>query len=202
MTDARRSSRATAAAGLFGLLAVLAVVIGWLALSACGLFVPGVGWLIDSCAVPAPSISQNEAERLRGATLAEEARQLERRLAQAASCPTPPPGAPLHAAAPQPPTQLADCPVRRSDQVALLLDASTSMNWSYTLDPAIERRVQDASNRARSNPLSMFSPEFAELRALQERATAAPGTPRIEVAKQALIQLAAFMHQGDSQPVR
>ncbi|WP_207457520.1 hypothetical protein [Azospirillum sp. SYSU D00513] len=190
MTDVRAPSRAAAAAGLFGLLAVLAVVIGWLALSACGLFLPGVGWLLDSCAVAAPSISQEEAERLRGATLAEEARQLERRLAQAASCPTPPPGAPLHAAAPQPPPQLAACPVRRSDRVALLLDASTSMKLSYTLDPDLERRTMEAAQKVEASGMGRASPAFAELQSLLQEMEAAPGTPRIELAKQALTQLA------------
>lgn len=178
MTDVRRPGRAAAAAGLFGLLAVLAVVIGWLALTACGLFLPGVGWLIDSCA--APAIGQDQAERLRGAALAEEARQLERRLAQAASCPPPAQSAP----------QPAACPVRRSDRVVLLLDASTSMKWSYTLDAGLERRAGEAGERLRASGMDRSSLAFAEFQSLLREIETAPGTPRIELAKQALTQLA------------
>ncbi|MCG5241329.1 VWA domain-containing protein [Azospirillum doebereinerae] len=193
----------TAMVPLLAFMALLGVAIGWLALSACSLTLPGIGNLIDAC--PAPSVAvvasfpDAQAESLRGAVLMDQIGQLERQIALAPFCPAPPP-APVPPASPRPRAEapppaprraetLAACPVRRSDRVVLLLDASTSMKFSYALDPAIERRLQVLQDRLKAEGRRPPSPDFAEAMELIRQAERVPGTSRIEIAKQAMTEL-------------
>ena len=167
-------ARSVAAVALFSLFTLMAVIIGWMALPACGFSLPGIGQIINSCTLPPTTVIGIErSDRLATAVLQEEVLQLERQLAQAPSCPVPANGTLLHGAR----QDLAACPVQRSDNVALLVDASSSMKWSFTLDPELERRASNSS-------LSQGERSDAIRQILET-----PGTPRMDVARQALKQL-------------
>ncbi|MGH6918176.1 MAG: hypothetical protein ACREJ0_10785, partial [Geminicoccaceae bacterium] len=117
---------------------------------------------------------------------------------------------------PEPPAQeqaepLEPCPQRRPTEVVLVLDASTSMDWDFDLDPSIEQRMVDVDERARrladrinelqqsgnlfglmTELLSLQQEHAAILRERQalEREVDDPSKiDRIEVARQALAEV-------------
>lgn len=202
------------AGALFTAFAAVAVACGWLALTACGLELPGLG-LIDACrappAVPA-AVSADEAERRREMVLTEELSQIERRLSLAPSCPRPPapppappaPPVPTPASVPAPPAPAPKpppkpqqpraeakpaCEVRRSDNVVLLLDVSGSMEVSYDVPAELERRLNQLDQQFQAAGVLERIALGGELAAIERKINAVPGRKRIDLAKDALTEL-------------
>ncbi len=94
--------------------------------------------------------------------------------------PEPPPPQPV--VAPPPPEPLEACPPPPSDEVILVLDTSSSMEWPFALDPGFEARLwQTAFDRS--------SQGRRQFQAMLEEMERMPGADRIDVARQSLIQL-------------
>lgn len=203
---------------------------GWLTLGACGFSGVAGRLAIDFCPapVPEPSVPQAAvvlgAEQARTDILERDLERLQLALATAEPCPPPPEPEPELEPEPEPEpqpdiAQVADdpppqapepqrpdtpptCPVADPTEVILVVDTSGSMQYSYTADPALERRIQDLIRRADqlerqagSNPLAaiMAIPELAgiegEIRNLERRLLSAPGPDRMTVARGAAIDL-------------
>lgn len=190
------------------MLLVLAVIIGWLALRACGLSFPWPGGGLSFCPAPAvvEGIAENDPQAARLAAQIAELAALERRLALAPACPpppeptpeppaeaTPPPPPPpppvpqqRAAVAPPPPPRPA-CAMPSSDRVVLVLDVSRSMRVSHLVDAAQERRMLELDGIP---PLlrALMGTE-REYQALSAAIDATPGESRISVAQGALTEL-------------
>lgn len=84
---------------------------------------------------------------------------------------------------PAPPQQpLEPCPPPQSDEVILVLDASSSMNWPFALDPNFEAQLwQAALNRSRGSR-QQFEMMLRQMEMMG-------GAQRIDVARQSLAQL-------------
>lgn len=107
------------------------------------------------------------------------------------------------------------CEVPRTERVTLLLDASSSMNWSYHLDPALDRRIAALNaQRRQSSGGGQIGGALGEVlgallgggggnsgmaqeeRRIMELIKATPGPSRIGVAKQALTNLVNSADRG------
>ncbi len=95
--------------------------------------------------------------------------------------PQPEPPVPEPVAAP-PPVPLEPCPPPPSDEVVLVLDTSSSMEWPFALDPGFEARLwQTAFDRSGQGR--------RQFQAMLEEMDRMPGADRIDVARQSLVQL-------------
>ncbi|MFV3074873.1 vWA domain-containing protein [Niveispirillum fermenti] len=189
------------------LLLVLAVTIGWLALRACGLSLPWPGGGLSFCPASAmvEGVGADDPQAAHLAAQMAELAALERQLALAPACPTPPeptPEPPVEAtppapppppvpqqraaAAPPPPARPA-CAMPSSDRVVLVLDVSRSMEVSHRVDAAQERRMLQLDGIP---PLlrALMGTE-REYQALSAAIDATPGESRISVAQGALTEL-------------
>jgi hypothetical protein len=201
--------------------AVLIAAVLWVLLAACGLAWPGGGPMLVFCPIDVaarPVDPALAAEQERQRALQRSVRDLEIALLERPYCPPPEPEQaqvepepipePLPEAQPEPPEEeraepLEPCPQRRPTEVVLVLDASTSMDWDFDLDPATEQRMIDVDERARQlaeriNQLQQSGDMLrliAELPSLQQEHQAILGErgvdvpdkiDRIEVARQAL----------------
>ena len=216
--------------------AVLIAAVLWILLAACGLAWPGGRPMLVFCpldlARPVDPALGAEQERQRA--LQRSIRELEIALLERPYCPPPeeseppaqlqpepiPPEPPEEPAEPAPPPEPAEeeqaeplepCPQRRPTEVVLVLDASTSMDWDFDLDPAVEQRIIEVDERARqlagridalqrSGDLFRLMAEIASLqqehqailleRQSLEREVDDPAKiDRIEVARQALTEV-------------
>ncbi len=165
----------------------------WTVLAACAVGWPdGERWL-GGC--PTREIrhvadAPLELERARTTDLQRAIRDLELAVLERPYCPAPTP-TPRNDRAPG--DELPSCPPerRRATEVILLLDASTSMNYDFALDPAVEQRLMRLGQQLSSTPF--FMPQFQQLRRefqrLERRALQPNRIDRIDVAKQALSDL-------------
>ncbi|MCX7366714.1 MAG: VWA domain-containing protein [Alphaproteobacteria bacterium] len=163
--------------------ALLVVVILLVLLRACGLALPGygswhrIGWAFCS---PRASVSESERGQERGRALAEQALQLQLRIArkEMACLAAPPAPSPRRAERPR-------CPPIQPARLMLIFDTSGSMRLPLDADPVdmeeLERRWsegdQQAARRARS---------------LQE----APGRKRLDAAREAALALVGKLPPG------
>lgn len=187
---------------LAGLLAVafaaVTAVIGWLALRACGLSIPGIGPVLNTCEVPAPPPpppAADEAETARNLVLMQTLADLERQFALTQTCPLPPPPPTPRAEARQRPRnpQPQACQIRRTENVVLMLDASPSMEWSYNVPADLERRAASLGigNQGLMGLLQGFFGigPMSEAERLTREIQQIPGDRRIDLAKSALTAL-------------
>jgi len=163
----------------------------WTVLAACAIGWPDGGRWLGECPtreiryVADPALAR---ERERTDALNRAIRDLELAVLDRPYCPAPV-DEPEQRAEPERP----HCPPerRRATEVILLLDASTSMNYDFALDPAVERRLLQIDQQLRNTPF--FSPQHQQLRRefqrLQRRALQPNRIDRIDVAKQALTDL-------------
>lgn len=131
--------------------ALLVVVILLVLLRACGLVLPGygswhrIGWAFCS---PRASVSESERGQERGRALAEQALQLQLRIArkEMACLAAPPAPSPRRAERPR-------CPPIQPARLMLIFDTSGSMRLPLDADPAdmeeLERRWSEATSRPR-----------------------------------------------------
>jgi hypothetical protein len=177
--------------GLWLIFGALVAVTLWVVLGACALGWPaGERWL-GGCPVPGVEAVADPAlarERERTDALNRAIRDLELAVLDRPYCPAPVDEPEQRAEPERPP-----CPPerRRATEVILLLDASTSMNYDFALDPAVERRLLEIGQQLSNTPF--FSPQHQQLRRefqrLERRALQPNRIDRIDVAKQALTDL-------------
>lgn len=204
---------------LWWLLWLLAITLAaaslYLFLTACGL--RGLSFA-NFCPKPSAIASQMDAEAARQQILEDEIAARRRDIAQAgASCrpvveeqsraepqppepvapepqaPEPEQPEPEKAEDPQEPTQTAEleaCPAKRPVEVVLVLDASTSMDWDFDQDQRAEAELDRLNQRiARAGNIFEQMMLVAERDALFRRLLNSPGIDRIDVAKNALVEI-------------
>lgn len=154
--------RFLASALAFLLLIIGMATISQAALDACAIKV--FGFHLGACPQPprlqSPRERQSPSDRLTGenALLSRELRRLEIRLASLKSCPAIPPPSPavskpeprpdppveeIVRPAPPPPNRCEPQQLRPDQQLAVILDASTSMELPYELSPAERRLIRE-----------------------------------------------------------
>ncbi len=96
----------------------------------------------------------------------------------------------------------AECPVIPSEKVLLVLDASSSMKWSYNVDPGLELRLNEIANSSGLvvgnivGALLGVNPAAIEIRRIVAQIENTPGPQRIALAKQALTDLVRASDPG------
>jgi hypothetical protein len=179
------SPRAKAASVvLWSAFVVLALIIGWTVLRACGASHP----LLDFCVrQPAAITLQVEEATARGESLARERDAWLERLHRAPQC-----TAQVEPEQPEEETEFAECQVPPADEALVVLDVSTSMGWDLNVDPSVIAELDRLQARFRATRNIFEQMQLASQIEAVQRRIASPAEPdRIDAARDALAPLAA-----------
>lgn len=162
--------------------AAVILVGGAVLLRACGV----LPWGINACPVPPPPSAASIAAARRD-DLARERDLLLQTANLAPQCRIPAAAEPPPPEPEPEPEQAANCQPRATEEVVVLLDVSASMRYDFEPDPAIITRHDELNEIAQRSGLSPR--QERELFDLIRRLDASTGRDRIDVAKDALIEL-------------